>query len=279
MAGISSKAAGSLSNKYLYNGKEKQANEFSDGSGLELYDYGARMYDNQIGRWHLIDPKAESYHTLSPYHFCLNNPVNFYDANGEFVKDKDGKIVFIPLTGIIKIEHTATKKESIGIRGYVVANDGKTQIEAFINSDPTKPGFNTNCHGISFGDETFTIDNDQVATILATDGYKEVKSVGKIRKGDIAVYSYLDGEEKKYVHSETVVKVDKDFDNIIVEGLGGLQEKKSKKPIRDAYLIEGKEVKIEIFRKVFTDGEMTQEEIDKRKETKSNYRSSLRGAP
>uniref|UniRef100_UPI003566E705 RHS repeat domain-containing protein n=1 Tax=Mariniphaga sediminis TaxID=1628158 RepID=UPI003566E705 len=64
-------------NDYLYNGKQLQT-DFD----LDWYDYGARFYDAELGRWHSPDPMAEVYDSYSPYAYVMNNPIKLIDPNG-----------------------------------------------------------------------------------------------------------------------------------------------------------------------------------------------------
>ncbi|HEY4062743.1 MAG TPA: RHS repeat-associated core domain-containing protein, partial [Puia sp.] len=106
MAGISDKALkmGYGENKYRYNGKELQSQEFSDGSGLEEYDYGARMQDPQIGRWHTIDPMSEKYALISPYTYLANNPIVFIEFDGRTIGNPDDKSAKDLKTSLMKTE-------------------------------------------------------------------------------------------------------------------------------------------------------------------------------
>jgi RHS repeat-associated protein len=78
--------------KYQYNGKELQ-----EDFGLDWYDYGARFYDAQIGRFTTIDPLADSNYNFSPYHYVKNNPVIFIDPNGrletKFVDERGNTLI------------------------------------------------------------------------------------------------------------------------------------------------------------------------------------------
>ena len=65
-------------NNYLYNGKEKITD-----LDLNWMDYGSRMYMPDLGRWGVVDPKAESYEAASPYSYAFNNPIRFVDLQGE----------------------------------------------------------------------------------------------------------------------------------------------------------------------------------------------------
>lgn len=62
---------------YKYNGKELEKS-----FGLEIYEYGARQYDPQIGRWKGVDPLADKYVDLSPFVYTANNPVRYVDYDG-----------------------------------------------------------------------------------------------------------------------------------------------------------------------------------------------------
>jgi RHS repeat-associated protein len=64
-------------NKYLYEGKEYQAD-------ANWMDFGARMYNPSIGRWFNADPMSQM---ASPYDYNGGDPINRIDPDGRFFKE------------------------------------------------------------------------------------------------------------------------------------------------------------------------------------------------
>ena len=173
------------------------------------------------------------------YAYVRNNPLIFIDPDGRLQRKNNGELKEQTLgTG------TATHKGSPG-REYKVrvvnlfADDG-TPIQASSvrpkgsdrspgdildaasgkklarDTGPSNP-MATNCHGTTFADGRFAIDNSQAAAILQGDGYSPV--TGDVALGDVAIYR----EAGDIVHSARVESVNQDGTAATVTGLGGLE--------------------------------------------------------
>ncbi|SEN74527.1 RHS repeat-associated core domain-containing protein [bacterium A37T11] len=79
---------------YQYNGKE-----LDHMHGLELYDYGARMYDPVIGRWNAVDPAIEDNHfDWTPYAYVYDNPLLYIDLFGRDTTDINEALIDPPMS-------------------------------------------------------------------------------------------------------------------------------------------------------------------------------------
>ena len=109
VAPATSVASTSSPNRWHFSGKEDQS--FLN-AGIPLLDFGARMYNPAIARWTAADPLSEKYYGISPYAYCLGNPISIIDPNGMdiWTMDEKGNVVWV--------------KESDDHRLYYMNNDG-----------------------------------------------------------------------------------------------------------------------------------------------------------
>ena len=126
MAGISDKAVKSnyAENKFRFNhGKELQNKEFSDGSGLELYDVIHRMYDPQLGRFNQIDPLSDVSNFISPYSFAQDNPLSHFDPLG-----LTDSVITTKTTNLAPVTVWGHKKQASNWLGWPESTKSERQI-------------------------------------------------------------------------------------------------------------------------------------------------------
>ena len=113
---------------YKYNGKM-----FVHSLGLDLYDYGARLYDPALVVWTGVDPLADEYGGISPYVYCLSNPVNNIDTDGKKVRPQGPEVLNM-------IVATLPKENRL-----YVAMDKDGYINNWLINNYKGNDYNTNC--------------------------------------------------------------------------------------------------------------------------------------
>jgi RHS repeat-associated protein len=163
-------------NKYLYNGKELQ-----DEIGLDWYDYGARFYDPQIGRWTTPDPLSETLQeSFTPYHYCVNNPVLYTDPDGRIIP-------VLAVVAAIAVKAVVGAVIDAGVQFSVNRAQGMSNQEAFNRIDRTSVWASAAISGVTAPGVSTTVKAAVTTTAVIADAVVDVnKTDGTSSLGGLA---------------------------------------------------------------------------------------------
>lgn len=241
MQGISSKAlAFGKENKVKFQGQEFASREFSDGSGLEMYEFKYRMHDPQTGRFWQIDPLADKYPYNSTYAFSENHVTSHVELEGlekvsfSVLFQNQNKNQQPPVTGVIDLTYDMNKN-SVRLATGIVGDKGvvhEYNITNQIFTSETK--------------ETLTFDQIFSAYYKATAGNMEpdlqgyTKQIDKITLGLLGVSKDLEAqlaEGSKGLKDATGLDIDLSF--LLTDVAKNMKESKSWK--MGVYYSEGEQ--------------------------------------
>lgn len=117
------------------------------------------------------------------------------------------------------LQHPSGSTATVEV-GFIYTDDG-TPIMAFKNIDGDA-GWDTNCHGTTFADGKYWINNDQVPFLLEGDNYEEV-GIESAKVGDKIIYAGGDDDSDDSEHSMTITMTDGTMEGTEVYGQGGLE--------------------------------------------------------
>ena len=174
---------------YKYNGKELQE--------TGMYDYGARFYMPDIGRWGVHDPLSELQFKYSPYAYTYNNPIFFNDPTGMIGEDpkktpefiNGGKPKEIEEVVITKVSPKPSKDSSLswlGIESLSAYHNSRDRLATAIRGSSAALATEQFEKNLASGIGTFAMGG---SNILASSGWAAFDSW----------LSYQDPEDQKAI--------------------------------------------------------------------------------